>query len=273
MSALTSFRWVGVLFYLGSVAGVLGQVGTSSEPVSSSPSRQLTSQNLQAFQAEQLALARQEKALTGAGATPQQLQAWHQQNATLFALQRQRAETMAITSALSLRPTNRQPQIPPNASQALKDFIRTQNTLANVRAQIHNQLVRQATVSGQSLTLAQVNTMRSQENQLFQAQNASPLTLQNQRSRTLANTSSFLVRPVPGTVVIPPNASSQMATFLTSRNQIRQGLVQIRNQYANATPAVRAAAMQQWSEQNAALLTQYRQEAQSLSQASTTAQN
>jgi hypothetical protein len=270
---------IGVLFYLVTAVAGVGQVAASSQTiqqVSSSPATEQVSQNqatLQAFQQEQRALARQERALEAGGATPQQLAAWHQENSAQFAAQEQRAEAMAITSALSLRRQNRQPRIPADASPALKDLLTTQAALANARAQIHNQLVQQATASGQSPTFAQVGKMEQQESQLFQQQNAAVLALQTQRSQVLANASAQTMRTVPAPLVIPSNATPQMAAYLTTRNQIRRGLVQIRNQYATATPAAREAAMQEWFKQNAGLIAQLRQQAQSLSQANTTTPN
>jgi len=207
------------------------------------------------------------------GATQAQLKAWHQQNAAEFALQQQRAEAMSAASALQPRPTIHQINIPANASPALNQFLTTQATLGNAEARIHNQLLQQATASGQSLTSAQVGQMERQENRLFRQQNASLQTLQAQRVQALANVSAQTIQPVPGPVIIPTNATPQMAAYLTTQNQIRRQLIQLKNQYANASPAVREAALQAWSEQNASQLTQMRQQAQSLSQASSPTQN
>jgi len=279
MNASIPYCRIGVLFYLVSTVAGVGQVTASSQTtqqVSSSPATEQVSQNqatLQAFQQEQLALARQERALEAGGATPQQLEAWHQQNAAQFAAQQQRAQALATASALQMRRTNRQPNIPADASPTLKDFLTTQAALANARAQIHNQLVQQATASGQSLTLAQIGKMEQRANQLFQQQNAALLTLQTQRSQALANTAAQTVRPLPKPLVIPPNATPQMAAFLTTRYQIRRELVQMRNQYVTATPAVREAALRQWLKQNASLFAQLQQQEQSLSQANTTTPN
>jgi hypothetical protein len=258
---------------------VLGQVEKSAQTtqqVASPTTAQQASQNQateQAFQNEQRTLARQQLALVAGGATPQQIKAWNRQNAAQFAQQQQRVQAMATASALQLRPTNRQPRIPPDASPTLKAFLTTQAALANAQAQIHNQLVRQATASGQGLTSAQVGKMEQQEEQLFRQQNAALLNLQAQRSQALANAPVPVMRSSSAPLVIPPNATPQMAAFLTTRHQIRQELVQISNQYANATPAVRAAAMQNWYRQNAAQFAQLRQQAQSLSQASSTTPN
>jgi hypothetical protein len=270
---------IGILFYLATIGGVLGQVATTSQPVqqaSSSSATLQTSQNeatLQAFQQEQQALARQEQALVAGGATREQIKAWRQENASLFAVQQQRAQAMAVASALTLQRENSQPRIPPCASPTLENYLTTQAALANARAHIHNQLVQQAAASGQSLTLAQVNKLERQVDRLFRQQNAALLTLQTQRSQALANAAAQTGGSVPGPGFIPPNATPQMAAYLTTQYQIRQELTQIRNQYANATPAAREAAIQTWRAQNADLFAQLQQETRSLSQASTTTQN
>jgi hypothetical protein len=73
--------------------------------------------------------------------------------------------------------------------------------------------------------------------------------------------------------VIPPNATPQMAAYLTTRNQMRLARFQLMKQYANADPAVKKAALQAWYKQNASQIAQLRQQAENLSQASTTTTN
>jgi hypothetical protein len=279
MDASITARWMGVCFYLATTSGMLGQVSTSLQtsqqalPASSTLQVSQNQATLQAFQKEQGALAQERQLLVANGATQQQLQAWQKQNAARFAAQQQRAEAMTVASALSLRRENQQPEIPADASPALKAFLTTQAALAKVRAQIHNRLVQQATASGQSPTFAQVAAMEQRESQLFQQQNAALLTLQAQRSQALADESAQTERTVLPTLVIPPNATPQMAAYLTTQNQINREMIQMRNQYANANPAVKEAAMQKWRQQNAGQLVQLQQQAQSLSQASTTTPN
>jgi hypothetical protein len=278
MVASIQYYRIGVVFYLATIAGVCGQVATTSQPAqlaSSSSATLQVSQNqatVEAFQTQQISLARQEQALAASGATPGQLAAWYQQNSTLFSLQQQRAETMAAASESRLQPENRRPRIPANASPTLADFLTAQATLANARAHIHNQLV-QAAAAGLSLTFAQATNIEQQENQLFQQQNVALLALQAQRSQLIANESAAKIQPVPGRAVIPPNASPQMAAYLTGQNQIRREMVQWHNQNLSATPAARQAALQTWYQQNASQFSQVQQQAQTLSQASTTTKN
>ena len=214
---------------------------------------------------QQAALSQQEQALVAQGATEQQLEAWYQQNASAFAALQQQAADMGTTSALRLGPTIAQPNLPAGASQTLSDFLTTQAALVNARAQIHNQIVQQATTSGQSLTLAQVSQMEQQQEQLFQQQHDSDLQLQVQRAQTLASVSAQNAVPVPGPSVVPPNATPQMVAYLTVRDQLAHDEAQFRNQFVTATPAVRDAAIQQWHQQNLARFQQLQQLAQNLS--------
>jgi hypothetical protein len=257
----------GVLFYLATIAGVYGQVAVSPPTTTQVLQNQAT---LQAYQQEQQTLAQEWQALVASGATQQQLQAWQQQNAAQFAAQQQRAQAMASALALQPMPVNVQPTIPANASQTLKDFLTTQAALANARAQIHNQLV-QSMPSTPSA--AQISQIQQQEMQMFQQQNAVDLQLQVQRAQTLANESAQTPLPVPGPTVVPTNATPEFAAYLKQRNELALEWVQLWNQYVNADPAVRAAAMQQWQQQNAGQIQQLQQAAQNLAQAGPITQN
>lgn len=77
------------------------------------------------------------------------------------------------------------------------------------------------------------------------------------------------LRPVPSLVVLPPNTMRQMAAYLATRSQITCSWVQLTNQYATATPAVRQAAFDTWCQQNAGQIEQLKQWALALSQAFT----
>jgi len=155
-----------------------------------------------------------------------------------------------------------QANIPANASGALKDFLTMQASLANARAQIHNQLL-QALPSGASQD--QISQMRQQEEQIFQQQHAGDLQFQGKRGQTLAAESGLKPLPVPGPAVIPPNASRQLQAYLTARNTLMSAWVQLWNQYVTADPAIRQAALQQWQQQNAGRLEQLRAQARDLS--------
>ena len=196
------------------------------------------------------------------GATQEQLQAWYKQNATQLATQRQQAQAMAMASGLQPVPAGSAPVIPTDTPALQKTFLTTQIALARAHAKLHNLLIRQA---GTNLTATQVSALEKQEATLFVEQNASMIAEQKQRIEAMALTSAQTLQKVPGPVVIPPDATPQMAAFLTTRHQLRVEEVQLSNEYINAAPAVRAAAMSQWRQQNAAPIAQLRQEAQALS--------
>lgn len=215
----------------------------------------------------------QSSQLTDSTATTGPFSVSQQQTATQFNASLQQAQTTAITSAVELKPTDRQPNIPADASPALQAFLTTQAALANAHAQIHNQLVRITAASGGNLTFAQVMQMEKQEDKLFRQQNAAALALQQQRSQAVADASPQTVQLVPGPVVIPTNTTPQLATYLTLQNQLRKSLIQVRNQYVNSDPATREAALQTWREQNANQFGQLRQAAQNLAEVSISTQN
>jgi hypothetical protein len=291
MTLSISFRSMGVLFYLVTLVGVSAQTTVSPQPTQPAPQTSPVSSTgsvtistsptpvsqqqamLQVYVQEQDALAKERQALIAQGATPEQLAAWRQQNATQLESQKQRVEAMAAASALQQMPTNRQPNIPPNASPTLADFMTEQTALANARAQMHNQIVQQITASGQSVTSAQISQMEQQAMQSFQQQHAAELQIQAQREQTLASASVQAPLQTPPPLHLPPNASPQLQAFLTTRNQLMRERIQLLNQYANADPSVRQAALQQWRHQNAGLIQQGQQQAQNLSQAATTTPN
>jgi hypothetical protein len=262
--------WIGVLFYLATLTGVSGQVvGSSQSSQSVAPSTPAqpisqTQSTLQAFQQEQQALFQERQALIDQEATPEQLAAWQQQNSARFAAQQQLAQKMATASALQLMPTDMQPSIPPNASPTLRAFLTAQANQANARAQIHNQLLQTLPANASA---AQVGQMQQQEMQLVHQQHAANSQLQAQRAETLASESAQTPLPALPPLQVPPNATPQLAAYLTQRYQLMQSQVQLSNQYASATPAVRQAALSQWQQQNAAAIQQMQQQAQALSNA------
>src|SRR5580700_6289959 len=85
---------VGALAVMAMGGAVLAQQGT----ISSQPSG--SSDTLATFLKEKRILFREWRALISQGATPEQLEAWQQQNAGRFQEQQQREEELAIASAL-----------------------------------------------------------------------------------------------------------------------------------------------------------------------------
>jgi len=250
--------WIGLLAGMLMGGVVFAQAGDISPQVSGSTAAPAPSalSTLQTYQQERQTLAQQQRTLISQGATRQQLQAWRQQNAAQFQALQQLAQSLSQASALQPMPVTRQANIPPNASATLADFLTTQASLENARAQIHNQLL-QALPSG--ATQEQVSAMQQQERQIFQQQYAADLQLQAQQAQTLAAESASQPVPVPGPPVIPPNATPQLQAYLTERNALATSRAQLWNQYITADPAARQAAMQQWRQQNAGRLQQLRE--------------
>ena len=169
---------------------------------------------------------------------------------------------MAADSALEPQPLPGPPNIPANASSTAKDFLTTRAALANARAQIHNQLLNALPME---VSDVQISQMQQSEGQLFQQQQGANLQLQAQRAQTLANESARQPMPVPPPLSIPPGSSPQMVAFLTARDQLMRDQITFSNQYVAATPAVREAAMEQWTQQNASRVQQVQALAQTLS--------
>jgi len=258
------------LLFIGIAEGQDVQQPQPSQQAASSTPTQQVSQN-QALQNNFLqarqALLNSEIAQITNGATPAQLDAWFQQNAPQFAALQQHVQAVARASALQPMPTNRQPNIPANASQTLKDFLTTRAALANALAQIHNQLLQSMPANASA---DQVSQMQQNEMQTFEQQHAGDLQLQAQRAQVMASQSANQPVPVPPPLSIPAQATPQMAAFLTTRDQLMREQIQLQNQYLSATPAVREAAMQQWLQQNASRFQQLQQQAQALAQTTPT---
>ena len=268
LTPILYFR-IGILINLAAIFGVLGQHSLQAQETTSSsstsPQPVTPQQTIQAYQQEQQALANGLATLLASGATWQQLVAWQQQNAAAISAQQQQATAMANASASQTIPSVGQPNIPANASPTLKDFLTLQAALDNACAQIHNQILRQSAASGQTLTQAQVAQMELQEMQTFRRQHRNDLLLQAQRTQTVANASLSVPLSLPATPRIPPNASPQVAAFLTAKYQLMQSRIQLMNQNATAAPSVQEAALQQWSQQHASAIAQLQQLEQDLS--------
>ena len=231
-------------------------------PIASSSS---STASLQSLQAQQQALAQAQQQLIAQGATPQQLQAWQQQNAAAIAQVQQEAQTLAAASTAQLEPTNRSANIPANASAALQAFLTTRTTLANARAQIHNQLIQQATASGQTLTPAQVQQIAQQEETQYQQQYGAEEQVLAQQTQALAVESAQRAASLSSNLsAISSNASPPLAAYLTAKNKLNQSLAQLIGQYATADPQTRQAAILQWHQQNAAQFQQLQQMARNL---------
>jgi hypothetical protein len=248
--------WMGLLAGLVMGGTVFAQTATIPTQTSGSSS------TLQTYQQKLGSLLQERGELISQGATQQQLQTWREQNGPQFAALQQFVQSLAQESALQPLPLRLVANIPPNASGTFADFLIAQATLANSRAQIHNQLLQSLP---QNPTREQINTMMQEEWQQFQQQHGADFQLQMQRVQALAAQSASQPLRVPGSAVIPPNASPQLQAFLRARNTLLTARAQLWNQYLTADSAARQVAMQQWREQNAGRLEQLRELAQELS--------
>jgi hypothetical protein len=236
----------------------------TAAPSQTSPSTLLT------FQQNQQALSQSFNALLSLNPTPQQIQAWRQQNATALANQQQFALNMAAESAVQPMAATVRFNIPANASQTMKDFLTTQASMANTRAQIHNQLLNALPAE---VSEAQISQTQLSEVQTFHQQQGANLQLQAQRAQTLASESARRPKRLPPPLMIPAGATPQLRALLTARDQLMRDQINFSNQYVNATPAARQAALAQWMQQNAGRIQQMQQSARNLSAATTTTQN
>ncbi len=265
MSEKTYFLCATVLLIMSLHAGR----AQTAQPVVTAPVTSQAQSALQTYQQEQQALAQEEQTLINQGATQEEITTWHQQNAARFNAQIQRAQAMSTASSTQSLPTNVQVNIPANASPAMKDFLTNQALLANARVQIHNQLVQSLPANA---TADQVEQAQQQEEAVFQQQYGQAMALQTKRAQAVAAESAQSFGALPAPPPIPTGTSPQLAALLTLKYQIASSQAQILKSYATADPAVRQAALQQWSKQNAVLLQQLQQQAENLSEAGQTIQ-
>jgi len=231
----------------------------SAQTAGNSPQASGSSSLLAAYLQEQRSLAQEQQTLISQGATTQQMQAWWQSNAPRFQAQRQRAQALSTASAIHPMRMIRQVTIPADASPTLRDFLVSRATLANAYAQLHNQMLK-ALPPGASP--AQIHAFELQAMQTFRKQHSRDIQLQARQSQSLAAESASRPLPIPGPPRIPRGATPQFAAYLTARNALAASHAQLWNQYLGADPTTRAAAMNQWQQQNATSLDQLRQTTQ-----------
>jgi hypothetical protein len=239
--------FLGVLYTSRGWAQTVPNVPTASNQPASAPSSAVVA----AFQAEQEALGESLHQLMAQGATPAQIETWHQQNASRIAAQQQRAQAMSAAQPRQPMPYATDVEIPEGASQTMEDFLTARANLQNARAQLHNQQLQGTGTVDET----QVDTA-------FQKQNAAALQAQQQRAQTLAQESDSQPLPVPPPLAIPPGSSPAMQQFLTLRDQLMRGEIEVHNQNLNLSYADRQTAIQHWHQQNVTSFQQLQQLAQ-----------
>jgi hypothetical protein len=143
--------------------------------------------------------------------------------------------------------------VPAGATPEMTEFLQNRATLAASMTSLINQNPNGVS-TGQALTQ-------------FQQQNAALLNRQTQLAQIIGTQQSTIPPPIPPPLQIPPNASPQLQAFLTTRDQLTRSQIALINQHLSDDPATQSAAMQQWEQQNAALIQQMQQQAQALSTA------
>lgn len=158
--------------------------------------------------------------------------------------------------ANAMRPPMPQGYLPPNATPEMKEFMQNRQTLMQKMAELRQQNPNQ-------------NPNGAPDPKLFaefQQQNAALLQRQQELSQIIGRQQAKNPIPTPPPLQIPPNASPQLKTYLTDRDQLMRDQIAFMNQHRTDEPAARQAAMQQWRQQNTARFQQLQQESQALAQ-------
>ncbi len=256
--------WLWLAFYCLSLSICCAQSDSISNagPASSPQSAPQTAAPSQTFQSTLLTFQQNQQALAqGLGAllirnpTPQQMQAWQQQNATAIQNQQQLAIRLAATASYQPLPYITDVYLPAGATQQMSDFFATHADLANRYAEFYNQ---QLQSGSESSGVGNAATP-------FQQQNATEIQTQQQQAQVVAAQSAAQPMPTPPPLVIRPGTSSQLAAYLTAKDQLTRDQIAFANKYLTATPAAREAAMELWMKENSNRLQQMRALAQSLS--------
>jgi hypothetical protein len=241
-----------VVLLLLAGASSIRELWAQSVPTTSSSAPSLSAL-LATFQSEQQSLETSFQQLVAQDATPAQLQAWQQQNASRIAAQQQRAQAISASQPVQPMPYVTDVNIPAGASPTMQDFLTERANLQNARAQIYNQQLQ----STGTVDEAKVEAT-------FQNQNSATLEVQAQRARTLAQESASQPLPTPPALVIPPGASANLQQFLALHDQLTREEIQVHNQRLALSYADRQAAIEQWRQQNAASFQQLQLLAQQL---------
>ena len=144
--------------------------------------------------------------------------------------------------------------LPANATPEMKEFLENRTTLMQKMDEL-----RQANPTDAQGVMQQ-----------FREQNKALLDRQQQLAQIISQQQAKNPLPEPPPLQIPPNASPQMKTYLTARDQLMRDQIAFMNQHRTDDPAARQAAMQQWRQQNAARFQRLQQQSQTLAQTTPT---
>ena len=225
---------------------------TSPDGSASSSTIQAPTSLVQAFWTEQLTLRQSITTLLAQGDTPDQMDAWTEQNFSLFQAQMQQAQLLAAYEDFQPMSYVTGVTIPDDASSTMENFLVGNANLFNSLAQIHNQLVQ---AGGQTISAQGDTSLRESEDQLFVQQNAAALQTQSVQATSLAQAAAHQPMPVPPPLVVPVDATPQMRAFLIARDQLMRGEVAVHNQYCAGSLTQLHAALEQFEQGNAAQIT------------------
>jgi hypothetical protein len=142
--------------------------------------------------------------------------------------------------------------IPANATPEVKEFLQNRATLNAKVDELRGQGINDAP--------------NPQAMVKFHQQNADLLKRQSDLAKIIAQQQSQSLYTPPPPLQIPSNASPQLKTFLTARDQLTRDQIAFMDQHRNDTPDARKAAMQQWRQQNAARFKELQDDAKALAQ-------
>lgn len=145
--------------------------------------------------------------------------------------------------------------IPANATPEMKEFLQNRATLMEKMAELRQQ---NPPVNGAP------NPKLFAE---FQQQNADLLKRQRELSQIIGQQQAKNPIPTPPPLQVPQNASPQLKTYLTDRDQLMRDQIAFMNQHRTDDPKTKQTEMQQWRQQNAARFQQLQQEAQAMAHA------
>jgi len=196
-------------------------------------------------------LTKLEQLQANGSSDPQAMALFQQQNADLLKRQAQLAQVLAQQQKTALPAPTPLP-IPADASPQMKAFLAARDQLMRDEIAFQNQHLNDdpATREAAAQQWQQQKAARSQQIQ----QAAQAVSLQNAATPL----------PVPPPLQIPPDASPEMRALLTARDQLMRDEIAFKNQHANDDGPTRAAALQQWQQQNAARFQQVQQLAKAL---------
>lgn len=166
------------------------------------------------------------------------LNLWRRQNAKRYEALNDQAVRVARSHPLVEIPMVREVTIPANATPELEAFLVEGARLRNEQAGIKNQLRQSPAAAEQAL-------------QTWGQQNLGRLDIQQRRAATQSTQNTPKTMRIPAAPAIPQGASAELRAFLVERHTLLRERAAVEEQNAHVTDVARAAAMEQWQQNNA----------------------